>query len=130
MTTWYSATTPEQTDRLLAAWSDAPIEDLELCNFLLDVARMQVEEFAPAIPDSNPIVDAFEEELGTSTDTTAEVPFNLVYAQLVQAQNLWNAGRAQSDGGVGSEGYSFTPRPLDKTVRSIIRPTSGVPRVF
>lgn len=130
MTTWYSATTPEQTDRLLAAWSDAPIEDLELCNFLLDVARMQVEEFAPAIPDANPIVDAFEEELGTATDPAVGVPFNLVYAQLVQAQNLWNAGRAQSEGVVGSERYSFTPRPLDKTVRSIIRPTSGVPRVF
>jgi hypothetical protein len=53
-----------------------------------------------------------------------------VYAQLEQAKNLWNAGRAQQDGGVGSEGYSFTPRPLDKTIRSIIRPTSGVPRVF
>lgn len=128
MTAWYSATTPEETDRLLAAWSDAPIENLETCNFLLDVARLQVEEYAPATPGTNPIVDAFEAELGeTPVDG---VPFNLVYAQLIQAQNLWNAGRAQTEGEVGPEGYSFTPRPLDKTVRSIIRPTRGAADVF
>lgn len=51
--------------------------------------------------------------------------FNLVYAQLQQAKNLWAAGRADENGDIGSEGFAFVPRPLDKTIRSIIRPTNG-----
>ncbi|APH44878.1 hypothetical protein BMW26_07845 [Microbacterium sp. 1.5R] len=125
MTTWYSATTPEQADRLLAAWPDAPTENQELCGFLLDIAREQVLEFAPPYPglDSS---ERWEHMAAWDLDPAPR----FVYAQLQQATNLWNAGRAQQDSSVGSEGYSFTPRPLDKTIRSIIRPTSGVANVF
>ncbi|AZS40049.1 hypothetical protein CVS54_01371 [Microbacterium oxydans] len=58
------------------------------------------------------------------------VPERYVLAQLQQAKNLWNSGRAQQDGNVGTEGYSFVPRPLDKTIQQMIRPRGGVPRVF
>lgn len=122
MATWYSNATPEEASRLLAAWSDAPVENEELCGYLLDVSRLQVETYASQEQTPEGL---FLEALGD-----ASVPANLVYAQLMQAQNLWNAGRGDSDGTVGTDGYSFQPRPLDKTVRSIIRPTSGVADVF
>lgn len=177
MTTWYGAATPEEADRLLAAWSDAPIENAELCGMILGVARDQVEAYAPArieeietasvdvrityvngvrqyvdliwdvdiAPDFTgsitlPLsarglrleveyVDG--EDVAHALTTEPEiVPSNLRYAQLQQAQTLWNAGRTDGDGNAGTDGYSFVPRPLDKTIRSIIRPTSGVANVF
>lgn len=111
MTTWYSLTSPTEIERLEEAWSDAPTDQPEICGMLLDIARTAVVSYAgwTAVPD---------------------VPSNLVYAQLQQAKNLWNAGRAQQDGIIGGEGYSFTPRPLDKTIRQLIRPRKGVPNVF
>ena len=46
MSTWY--TTADET-RLLAAWRDAPIENLEVCAFILEAARDQVLAYAPAV---------------------------------------------------------------------------------
>lgn len=233
--TWYSIATPEEKERLLGAWSDAPIENVELCSMLLDVARQQVVAFAvdeddedtpldpdpvtvdlltpsgnysgtqlhgsitfsrvgavvtaslqfappadlggpgymerswqdiipegfrviaPAIvgmwgedggvsltaggsddvPYSPSYLKVYAEgtpttslEWATGDDATAGIPNRYVYAQLQQAQNLWNAGRASGDGNVGAEGYTFQPRPLDKTIRQIIRPTTGAASVF
>lgn len=125
MTDWFSASTPEEATRLLAAWSDAPVENAEVCALLLDIAREQVLEFAPPYAASD-FTERWEHIAAWNLDPAPR----FVYAQLIQAQNLWNAGRAQSDGDVGAEGYSFIPRPLDKTVRTIIRPTSGVADVF
>jgi len=48
-----------------------------------------------------------------------------VFAQLGQAKTLYNAGSVNSAGEVGMDGFTFTPRPLDKVIRSIIRPTEG-----
>ena len=115
MATWYSVATPEEQTRLVAAWRDAPIENEELCGSLLEVARGQVVAYAP-----EPAEDADPDD----------PPVNYVYAQLQQAKNLWNAGRVTGDGDVGGEGFIFTPRPLDKTIRSIIRPIDGKPDVY
>ena len=103
MTDWYSASGQA---RLVAAWPGAPIENEELLGMVLDTARLQVVSYA-GVED---------------TETPAT---NLVYAQLQQAKNLWAAGRASQEGEIGSEGYSFVPRPLDKTIRSIIRPVNS-----
>jgi len=54
MATWYSASTPQEIDRLLAAWSSAPIENVELCSMLLEVAQEQVIAYAPAPVVSDP----------------------------------------------------------------------------
>ena len=112
MTDWYSVDDAEQTDRLLGAWDDAPIENTELCAMLLDTAREQVVHYAPELAAGAP------------------VPPRWVYAQLKQAENLWNAGRVNGSGDLGVEQYTFTPRPLDKTIRGIIRPTDGKPHVL
>ena len=117
--TWYGAIGQTAQDRLLAAWPDAPIENEETLGFLLSVARDQVLAFAPAIPDAP--------ETGT---IAPQVLDRYVYAQLQQAQNLWNAGRVAPTGDLGDGGFSFTPRPLDKTIRQIIRPVDGKPHAL
>jgi len=118
MTTWYTTGTPEADARLLAAWDDAPIENLEVCGMLLEIAREQVLAYAPAMPapvEGEPIPDP---------------PARYVYAQLQQARNLWNAGRVSTGGDIGEGQFTFTPRPLDKTIRQIIRPVDGKPHVL
>ncbi len=225
MSAWYTVATPSEVDRLRAAWPGAPIENAELCATLLDVAREQVEAFAPetapevAVPLPAPltvVIDSggvsgtlrFARELGNvlrisvelgnsgadiegwwgqtvvppeaveflveyqaannyggqgwgylpdgifghtggtwlsgtgyafdllanpavpDPDPAPVIPSRYSYAQLQQAMNLWAAGRADENGNIGTEGYSFQPRPLDKTIRNIIRPTSGVPGVL
>lgn len=124
MITWYSADEADSTtqERLVAAWMDAPISNLELCGMLLEVAADQVWAFAPESED-----DAGEPVARPAAGLP--VPSRLVYAQLQQAVNLWNAGRVKSDGNTGMDSFTFTPRPLDKTIRLIIRPTNGVPNV-
>lgn len=111
MPDWYTASGQEDQDRLLAAWPEAPIENFEVCGFILETAREQVIDFGRTLAEGAPI------------------PGRFVYAQLQQAKNLWNAGTVSSGGDVGVEQYSFTPRPLDKTIKSIIRPQAGGPRV-
>lgn len=112
MTAWYTA---DDQERLTGAWRDAPIEDEETLGFLLDTARTQVLAYAPAPADGADPEDP---------------PFNYVYAQIQQARNLWNAGRVTPNADVGTEGYSYTPRPLDKTIRGIVRPADGRPDVY
>jgi hypothetical protein len=112
--TWLTCDTAEAQERLTGLWEDAPIENLELTGMLLDVAQEQVLTFAPTPPEG--------------ADWTNTPPARLVLAQLQQAINLWNAGRATPE--VGPEGFSFTPRPLDKTIRTIIRPQDGKPDAF
>lgn len=114
--TWYTTTPQAQVDRLLAAWEDAPIENLETLGFILSTARDQVLAAAPApVPPQD-------------WDTTPLDRY--VYAQLRQAENLWNAGRVQSSGDLGDGQYVFTPRPLDKTIQQIIRPPDRKPHVL
>ncbi|WP_309105023.1 hypothetical protein [Microbacterium sp.] len=221
MATWYNITTDDEQARLLAAWDDAPIENLETLGFILGVARDQVTAYAPATtapiyepvtlnwatgervelsrvgqivtavvyprqaatrmnPEGLPLPDAFGITGGDAIiiinpdDDSPQwqlqvvfsgenkyvmlwgalntvgpyspnpalfqwvadpapgdgVPDNYVYAQLQQAKNLWNAGRVNSGGELGVDGYSFTPRPMDKTIKGIIRPTDGKPHAL
>lgn len=132
MAAWY--TTAEQS-RILAAWPNADVSNEEVLGFVLDTARLQVVEFAPKPTEAQAAIaatllqfglhDRLEEVLDLLHLDPEDVPFNLVYAQLQQVKNLWAAGRASQDGEIGSEGFMFIPRPLDKTIRSIIRPITG-----
>lgn len=127
MTKWYAVTdteTPSEDEsvareRVSAAWPDAPLSNLETCSMILATAREQIEQYAPA-----------PAPLGEGEDVP-DPPHRYVLAQLQQAKNLWNAGRVtSSEGDMGAEGYTFTPRPLDKTIRQMIRPIHGGPRVL
>lgn len=44
---WYSVTDAEVQERLVAAWEDAPIENLETLGYILTTARLQVIAYAP-----------------------------------------------------------------------------------
>lgn len=120
MVTWYSAPVDdhEAQERLVAAWPDAPISNLEVCALLLSTARDQVTDYAPApapVPSGEPVPDP---------------PDRYVLAQLQQARNLWNSGRTTGEGEVGADGFVFRPYPLDKTIKQIIRPVDGKPHVL
>lgn len=140
MTEWYTGTA-EDADRLLAAWRDAPTDNIELCGMLLDVARLQVITYGTDSENLEARILQVLTEAGYDSTTVDAVlalldldnpptPSHWVYAQLQQAKNLWNAGRADGGGDVGPEGFVFQPRPLDKTIRGIIRPTYGEVDVF
>jgi len=147
MTEWYTTTggTPEEQEaaqgRLLGEWPDAPLDRPETCEMLLEVAREQVIAYAPDPGTAEAAVAAVLERFGLEhklvdvlavleLDDLTDPPRRYVYAQLQQAVNLWNAGRVSSDGNIGDGGYVFTPRPLDKTIRQIIRPADGKPHAL
>lgn len=113
---WYTVTDETAQDRLLAAWEDAPIENLEVLGMILSTAQRQVIAYAPALDPDDP---------------DAAYPDDYAYAQLQQAINLWNAGRtAGTEGTLGGDTFTFTPRPLDRTIRQIIRPVNAGPMVL
>lgn len=120
MTAWYSAdeADDEAQERLVGAWPDAPTANLETLGMLVEVARDQVWAYAPESDDDD----------GNAVVVPEDAPKRLVYAQLKQVENLWNAGRVSSDGNTGMDGFVFTPRPLDKTIKRVIRP-ERVPNV-
>lgn len=124
MSEWFTTEGADETaageaqERLLLAWPDAPLANLEVCQMILETAQDQVLAYAPAQP------------VAVEGEPAPAPSVRLVYAQLSQAKNLWEAGRVSSDGNIGEGGYTFTPRPLDKTIRQIIRPTQGRPHVL
>ena len=107
---WHTLTTAR------AEWpgGNAPFNDPALTE-LLTVAREQVEAFGKVIPVTVPVTP---------------VPDRYRLAQLMQARNLWNAGKADtgSNGGFGDESFTIYTFPMDNAVKNIIRPKSGVPR--
>lgn len=89
-------------------WSDATgIDDLRLYS-LLELARQQCAAFAPALA------------------ADARPPLEYRHAQLMQARNLINAGRAEGD---GDGDFVLRPFPLDWMVKQTLRPKSGIPAV-
>lgn len=135
MSAWYTAIDAEAQGRVLRGWPGAPIEDEETLAFVLDTAKLQVLTYAPEPVTLVAQLEAILHQHGLSArlGEVAELlnidetdpPFNYVFAQLQQAKNLWAAGRADENGDIGTEGYSFVPRPLDKTIKNIIRPVGG-----
>ena len=134
MSSYFNVDSDQAIERLVGAWPDAPVEQLEVLDMILFTARQQVETYAPADPD---VANDWDYYGGASTpvDDIDFAPWGgdstrYAYAQLQQAINLWNAGRASSEGNVGDGAFSFTPRPLDKTIKQIIRPQRGAPVVY
>lgn len=118
MATWYSIEDAAAEARLLEAWRDAPIENREVCGMLLEVAQEQVIAYAPA---PAPLVEG---------EPVPDPPSRYVYAQLQQAKNLLSAGTVSSGGDLGEGEFVYSPRPLDKVIRNIIRPVDGKPHVL
>lgn len=109
--TWYNVDTPAAVARIEGVWDDAPTDNLDFCDLIFETAREQVIAYAPTPAEGE------------------TYPRRMVYAQLQQARNLWLAGRTDANGDMGGD-FSFTPRPLDKTIRTIIRPIQGAVSVL
>lgn len=140
---WFDVATGTHQQRVKDAWKDAPLVNLDICALLLEVAKQQVLEYAPkgepaveirrsleGYGYTDDVIVAALAVLGVATPVATTPPANYVWAQLQQAKNLWNAGRVAANGEVGADGWSFAPRPLDREIQRIIRPTAGVPDVF
>lgn len=56
-----------------------------------------------------------------------DIPDGWRIAQLLQARNIWNSGKATPSGDFDGGQYSLTTFPLDWQVRQLIRPKRGVP---
>jgi len=91
-------------------WPDAPDDDI--LAVLLEVAKVSVIAFAPTLAAGVP------------------VPTNYVYAQVVQARNIHNAGTVSTSGDFGNGEFSYAPRPLDWHVKQLLRPETGRLRVY
>jgi hypothetical protein len=90
-------------------WDGAPESDGKLAR-LLDVAREQVEAYAPV-----------------SNDTP--VPERYRAAQLMQARNTFNASLTNGDQQTDMGGFVMTIRPLDWAVKQLIRPLTATKAV-
>lgn len=132
---WYSAF----DSRIEDAWPDARAIDPEVLEMLLDVSRGDVLAYAKAETSAEEVSQLLN-VLGYPAATISLVvaalgevvpgtPARYVFAQLMQAKNLYNAGRIDA-ASVGPDGFSFVPRPLSKEIQKVIRPQSGVARVF
>jgi hypothetical protein len=131
MAQWYmvEGDSPEEAnsaqERLLAAWPDAPLENLEVLDFILESARDDVIAYAPAIPE-----DTLTVEDGVIS-TTWVPPKNYVLAQLERAKDIWNDGRVDpATGDIGDGSFTFRPGRMRKSIRVLIRPEDGKPHVL
>jgi hypothetical protein len=90
---------------------EATVDDRRLWQ-LLELAREQVVAFAPALADDAPIPSSYRA------------------GQLMQAQNLYNAGAVDpATGSTGDDQFALRPYPLDWMVKQVLRPARGVPVV-
>jgi hypothetical protein len=100
-------------DSARADWTvgEATIDDRRLWQ-LLELAGEQVIEYASALAEGDPI------------------PARYKAAQLMQAQNLYNAGSVDpATGSTGDDSFVLRPYPLDWMVKQVLRPAAGIPRV-
>jgi hypothetical protein len=90
---------------------EATVDDRRLWQ-LLELAREQVIAFAPALAED------------------AAIPSSYRAGQLMQAQNLYNAGAVDpATGSTGDDQFALRPYPLDWMVKQVLRPARGTPVV-
>lgn len=106
------APTAPWADRAYARsmWPDAPRTDPVL-DAMLAAAHGIVEEYAPALPDG------------------AEAPPAYKLAEVLQARSLWAATTRDGDVIGFDDGGAVRVRPIDPTVKALLRPPAGRPVV-
>ena len=92
-------------------WDGAPEQDGTL-HRLLNLAREQIEAYAPAVADGTPVPERYRS------------------AQLVQARNTFNASISNGDNSMDiGGGLIINIRPLDWAVKQMVRPPRGLKKV-
>lgn len=102
-------------DTAVREWPDAP-EEWRLYQ-MLELAKEQVIAYVTE--------PSHWEDPATLPDP---VPLRYRNGQLMQARNLWNAGRVDpASGDAGNDGFQLTVYPLDWMVKQVLRPKPGFP---
>lgn len=83
----------------------------------------------PAVLDATSADAATVTMLWTAASSSEDAPIPDGYpmAQLLQAKNIWNSGKATPSGDFDGGQYSLSTFPLDWQVRQLIRPKRGRP---
>lgn len=92
-------------------WDDAPSDDAKL-DELLEAALPAVVAYAPAIPAE-----------------VAQAPASYRLAHVLHTRELWNAQERANDDAIVAGDFVMRARPLSTTVKQLLRPASGRPRV-
>lgn len=92
-------------------WPDSEQLGEETLEQLLQSAYEQCSAYAPALADGAP------------------TPESWPVAQILQASELWSSTRREGDVIGFTDQIAVRVRPLGNTVRSLLRPRPGVPRV-
>lgn len=97
-------------------WPDAPFDEDggdDTLTQLLEISKEAVLAFAPVSTDP-----AYDPDVP---------PEAWRMAQLMQARNIWNSGRASAGGDFDAGTFGVTSFPLDWQIRQLIRPKRAVP---
>ncbi|WP_413450213.1 hypothetical protein AA0Y32_06045 [Georgenia phoenicis] len=97
----------QNLEELQTYWPDAPYAEDYDVDGLLTSARIQCEEYAPAIGDAEVVPESWR------------------LAQSMQARALYRSSIAGGNDQIGAEGYTVTVWPMDWTVRNLLRPKRG-----
>lgn len=99
--------TPETARPL---WRDTPADDAAAALYL-NAAAEQCFAYAPPLPAGTPV---------------GMVPETWFLAIVMQARNIYNAGKAAPSGDFDGSGYGVVTFPLDWQVKSLLRPQRGL----
>ena len=91
-------------------WIDSRTIDDDVLFELLQIAKTQVIDYAPALAEG------------------AAVPRHYRMAQILQARNIYNGALVDAtNGDIGSDTFTIRPFPLDWQIKQLLRPRRGVP---
>ena len=99
----------DDVDEVRQFWPTVDEVEPDALVVLLASDQVQCAAFAPALA-----VDAL-------------VPVHYLQAQALQARALYRSTHANTQDGIGAEGFTVTVFPMDWTVKNLLRPKTAVP---
>ena len=108
-------------------WPDAPFDEDggdNLLTSLLAAAQLAVVSYAPVQEGGVTVTDE-----GYVVEADYVLTDGYRIAQLMQARNIWNSGKASPSGDFDGGQYGLSTFPLDWQVRQLIRPKRGRPHI-
>lgn len=121
MATWATLSEARQL------WRDAPADDATLTLYL-SAAQGAVIAYAPVL-DAPLIVALYPSEGLTPSSAlfpiyspTATIPAAWQLAQIMQARNIFNSGKASPSDSFDGSSFGLTTMPLDWQIKQLIRP--------